>query len=225
MATLFPIIGKCYAIRITFSWEAIHTGLVSLVNGLFEGSVWVEHRGDGKQTHLHLAAWNCNITHDAMRKKIVAGLKELHPDAPGGNATLSVKKWDGHEKYLVYMFKGVNDPTYNYLNLVHNTSDDPVLSEEEIERLKSLWKSNCQEENEYSAWKASEHFPTKSQKLIPHSDGEYESVYVFDDIVNSAVAFAIRETKFMNNKSRFVATNLISNFCIFHKIKIAFYRI
>lgn len=224
MASLFPLIGKCFAIRISLSWRDIHQAVTTAINSCCEGAVWVEHDEDVSRIHNHIAVYNCRVSHDNLRKKIVAGLKEFHPDLSGGNAALSVKKWDGHEKYLVYMLKGKYFPTYNYSHIL-DFGDDPVLSDDEIVRLQKLWKSNCQEENEYSAWKASGHFPKKSQKLIPQSDGEYESIYIFDDIVQAAVAFAIRETKFMNNKARYVANNLISNFCIFNKIKMSFYRI
>jgi len=225
MASLLPILGKCFAIRITLAWNAIADSVIQILASQSEGMVVVEHDEVGKRPHLHIALYNAKITHDALRRQLVAGLKEGHPDISGGNALLSVKKWNCQEKYLIYMFKGSNDPTYNHISNHPNPLDDCILSEDEVVRLQTLWKSKCVEENEYSAWKASEHFPKLTAKASKATDQNTEMYYNFDDIVNSARAYSVRETIFCNGKTRYVATNLISNFCMFHKIKMLPYRI
>jgi len=225
MASLLPILGKCFAIRITLAWNAIAQSVLDLLASQSEGMVIVEHDEEGKRPHLHVALYNAKITHDALRRQLVAGLKEGHPDISGGNSLLSVKKWNCQEKYLIYMFKGSNDPTYNQTFYTHTPLNDLILSEDEVVRLQSLWKSKCQEENEYSAWKVSEHFPKLTAKASKATDKNTEMYYNFDDIVNSARAYSVRETIYCNGKTRYVATNLISNFCMFNKIKMLPYRI
>lgn len=230
MATLIPILGMCYAIRITLAYEDL-SGIMGTIMAVSEGAVVVQHEEEGKRTHQHMAVYNCTISHDRLRKNLVASLNEALPDLSGevgGNAYLSVKKWDGKEKYLNYMFKGKNLPTYNYNKLLALKRDDQVLPDEEVERIMKLWVSTCSEENEYSAWKASEYFPKLAiKKMDPKDQGSTDTVtyWNFDDVVDAARKFAVRETGFMSNKTRFVANNLISNFCMFKKIKISSYRI
>jgi hypothetical protein len=249
---LFPILGKCFAIRLTMAFNEINPLLMGSIAGYAEGTVVVQH-GDQSRVHVHMALWNVmNITHDHLRKQIVKGLKEYHPgyleSFVEGDKPLHVGKWDGHEKHLVYMFKGKYFPTYNFidnerltLTLGRQVVDQPVLTNDEIERLQKLWKSNCTEENEYSEWKGSIYWP-KSTEILTVIEPEHISVTtgklmteaitkitlikpLFEEVKDKAIEFAIRETKFVNAKSRNVAKNLISNFCIRHKIKIPPYHI
>lgn len=142
-----------------------------------------------------------------------------------GNSLLSVKKWDLADRYLVYIIKGKNEFKIN--DEIHESGmcAEHILDEEWL-RLKNLWVSQSTQENDYSAWKASVFFPkektytkeyvewyqSRNLKPLPKLD--------FDDVREAALSYALDcYGGFVTAKVRFVAKDLISNYCLFNKIK------
>ena len=194
-----------------------------------EAVVGVEHPSDEAQrTHCHFAIYNSKVKHDTFRKKLAVYFKELFPDiGVEGNALFSVKKWDGHEKYLVYMIKGKHALIINEWSIPNQL---PVISSEDYERLKAMWISKTVEENDYVAFKNSTFFPVKRPMVNPESASTADWRNLNDinfEIAKSACVDYARSFNggYINSKARFVATNLISNYCLFNKIKICAYRI
>jgi len=222
-------LGSWFSLRISLSGAELMAGCVQKLLEISEAIVGVEHSGEGLRTHCHFGIYNSKVNHDTFRKKVKAILAELFPNlGVEGNALFSVKKWDGQEKYLVYMIKG----KYALIaNCYASTTHVPpiVISDNDYERLKRLWVSKTVEENDYIAFKNSTFFPKFPILDNPNlTDQQLKQFQVlkFEMVVDACKDYARSfNGGYINSKARFVATNLISNFCLFHKIKILPYRI
>lgn len=203
------LLGKCYSIRITLSLIQLPAGFVQDLLSKCHAIVACEHAEEGKRTHIHLAIINSVLSHDPLRKYINMLLKDV--TTLEGNSLLSVKKWDLSDRYLVYIIKGENP-------FIINTEGYPedYISAEEWICLKNLWVSQSVQENDYSAFKASEFYPNTFYTLSP------ESTLECVDVKKCAVKYALQvHGGYINAKVRYLAKDLISNYCLFNEIKMA----
>lgn len=114
-----------YMLRISRTYEQL-TAMVAHIAEQSTRLVIYEHEADDEvsRTHIH-----CGIIDYKMSKATLENrLKELVPDWEGGNPDYSCKKWDGKQKYIVYMTKGRISPSFN-----------KGYSDEDLEEAKSLW--------------------------------------------------------------------------------------
>jgi len=217
MGTITRLLGKCYSVRVTLSTACLPAKFVDDLLLKCEAVVACQHEEEGKRTHIHFALVNSVLTHDPLRKYINVLLKDV--TNLQGNALLSVKKWDLSDKYLIYIIKGENPFVINTDNHI------PI---EEWERLKNLWVSQSVQENDYSAWKASPFFPKKTSFTEQYQDEYYKSHHkfppsiTFDDVRKAALDYALGTYGgFVTAKVRFMAKDLISNYCLFNDIKMS----
>lgn len=222
-------LGSWFSLRISLSGKELLNGCVQKLLEISEAIVGVEHSGEATRTHCHFGVYNSKVNHDTFRKKVKLILAELFPNiGVEGNSLFSVKKWDGQEKYLVYMIKGKHPLIANMYS--SSTHVPPiVISDTDYERLKRLWISKTVEENDYVAFKNSTFFPKFPVIDNPNlTDQQIKqlNVHKFEIVVDACKDYARSfNGGYINNKARYVATNLISNFCLFNKIKINTYRI
>lgn len=214
---LYPRHNACFAIRLTTDempnifWENLNT--------LCEGIASVMHEEPGKRKHYHVALWNATVNHDNLRKKIKIYWQEALGFAAEGNEHISVKKWDGADTYLVYMIKGKNPLLANYSN--SEERDGFAITPEHYEELKNQWRSRNSQENDYSAFKNSQYFP---QPVVYTARQQFEATgplepYPFDTVKKAAIAYAVNlHGGFVNAKVRYIAKDLISNFCLFNNV-------
>jgi len=213
---LYPRHNACFAIRLTSDempnifWENLNT--------LCEGLASVMHDEPGKRKHYHVALWNANVNHDNLRKKIKAYWLEALGYAAEGNEHISVKKWDGADTYLVYMIKGKNPLLENYRVA---TMAGIVITPDHYEELKTQWRSRNAQENDYSAFKNSPYFPQPiryTQDQVDRATAPLEA-YPFDTVKKAAIDYALNvHGGFVNAKVRYMAKDLISNFCLFNHV-------
>ena len=211
---------RSYAIRLTYSFSLIPQAFWSALAAISEGVFATAHEDDKENEHVHIALWNVNLTHDHLRKRLISEIKRtIADDPPTGNALMSVKKWDGHEKYLIYMLKGDRHEVVDNSRLAPRETrvDDtqyPLLSSSYIEFLRSQWEEGNDQRRQYKMWKASKDYPQ------PITDVDGQKHISFTQIVEKAVAFSVQDTGgFPNAKTRFIAKDLISAYCLFNKIK------
>jgi len=223
--TLVPRMDKCYAIRISVAAKDVHPNFFTDFQSLGEGLVAVEHV-DSQRPHIHVALWNSKVTHDTLRKHI----KQIcHNRTPckdlSGNSLLSVKKWDGNEQYLVYMLKGESAPVIFNKRFSNIPDLGPywVLSDSKIKYLRQQWVSQTKQENLYVSWKDSPHFP--EPPAYDHERFMKEADYVrpqipFDTIRQKALDFILpKHGGYVSAKVRYDVKDLVSNYCLFNRIR------
>jgi len=225
------LLGKCYSVRVTLSLFTLPAQFVQSLLSKCHAVVACEHAEEGKRTHLHFAIVNSVLTHDPLRKFIVSLLKDV--TNLEGNSLLSVKKWDLRDRYLVYCIKGENPFIIN----TDGTPDVDYIPNEEWLRLKGLWVSQTVQENDYSAWKASRFFPKSTIAHVykggitavplQYKISEYQPTVElqqiqFADVRKAALDYALDVYGgFVTAKVRYLAKDLISNYCMFNNIKMA----
>lgn len=230
MATACPFSphGETFAIRLSYSFTRIPqvfwVALAAITGGVFAAA----HEEFDENKHVHLAIWNCTYDHDRLRKKLIAMVKEfIENEPPTGNALMSVKKWDGHEKYLIYMLKGDRHEVVWNQRMAPRIEriDDtlfPQLSSSYIEYLRKQWEEGNDQKRAYNEWKNSPHYP---QPIIYTHEQHMAATtplptIPFDTIRQKALEFSLsRYGGFVNAKVRYEVKDLISNYCLFNGIK------
>lgn len=220
--TFVPRYSDCYAIRISYGNDRLPFQFWMGLQNLAEGVFATEH-DDTERKHIHLALYNSRYTHDRLRKKLVELIKTTVEDnPPTGNALMSVKKWDGSDIYLVYMLKGLRyGIVSNYLGM-----DRPqtFLRLDYIDELKRKWVENMSKAagyyNEFKTsmfwvppvapWTREQHMESTTQP--PKTD--------FETIRKAAILFSLAYLKVtaVDAKVRFIAKDIISNYCLFNDI-------
>jgi len=199
---IIRLLNRCYCLRVSLAAICLPALFVENLLLKCEAAIACEHQEDGKRTHLHFALFNSSIGHDPLRKYVNSLLKDV--TNLEGNSLLSLKKWDLSDKYLVYIIKGKNE-------FIINSCNFPI---EDWERLKSLWVSQSPQENDYSAFKASPFYP------VPLIMPTGVCSVPFEKIVKSAKDYSLKVYGgFVNAKVRYLAKDLISNYCLFNDIK------
>lgn len=223
--TLTPRMNSCYAVRISVAASEVNPDFYADFKSLCEGLVAVEHK-DSQRPHIHLAFWNVRVTHDTFRKfiKVITHTRTSCRDL-SGNSLLSVKKWDGHERYLIYMLKGEKAPII-FNKRFSNMPDGGafwVLSDSRIKYLRQQWVSESIQENFYVSWSNSPHFP--QAPAYDHERFLRETEYVrptipFDTVRQKALDFILpKHGGYVSAKVRYEVKDLVSNYCLFNKIK------
>jgi len=188
---------------------------------LAEAVLAVEH-DDTDRAHIHMAIVNSRYTHDRLRKALVQLVKDTITDTPAkGNALMSLKKWDGADTYLVYMFKG------NRYNTVHNFTHEEHnwLPPSRIQELRDSWKENMSKAaaswNEFKKSVFYPTLPTRTHEEWLASTDLTPPKIEFDTIRKKSIEFAMAHLKVtvIDSKVRFIAKDLISNFCLFNNVK------
>jgi len=218
---VYPRHSECYALRITFGNEEIPAHFWVGLTKLAEAVLAVEH-DDTDKAHIHMAICNSRYTHDRLRKAIVKLVTETITDTPAkGNALMSLKKWDGADTYLVYMFKG------NRYNTVHNFTEyeQTWLAPSRIQELREGWiEKMSKAAASWNDFKKSEFYPTlptrTPEEWIASTDVAPPKIE-FDTVRKNAILFAMAhlQVTVIDSKVRFIAKDLISNFCLFNNIK------
>lgn len=208
-------VDHCFAVRISVSEEQL-TDVFEEVSKMCEGLMVVAHNASDnvERNHVHMAIYNSKITHDPFRRALLKILKECLNTEDKGNALMSVKKFDGSLKYLVYMLKGQR----------HAVCYNNVINEEYIAWLRMQWVSQSEQESLYQLYKRSPQFYTKP-KVPLELLGEigYKSLKdteIFDQLRESVLAFVLpRNGGYVNAKVRYETKDIISNYCLFNKVK------
>lgn len=235
-------IGDCYAFRITHSYDSFPQGFFDNLLSYAEGLLVVEHKEEGKRTHIHAALLNAKVSHKRIKQIIQTAYSAESPvvvEEIKGAGNFSLKKWDTQTRYLVYMLKGKYTFLFNKLRLYNETESRSViwLSHGEVERLRRCWKSESVIENEYSGFKASKYWPVATlptvQKPIlddafwaaDHGVPRTEETPLtdaqrFDTIRKACINYILgKYGGFITPKNRYLIKDLISNFCLFNDIK------
>lgn len=199
---------------LTLGW--LYEWILSVSESLF---VVCHHVGSPRQ-HIHLAIKGVKWNADTFRRKIKAEYNSRHEDAVDAS-DLSSKKWDGGDKYLIYMIKG--QPTSIHPILHNHTKTELWLSDERIEILRKAWKEGvCPQAENYKMWMAHETFPKKpviSWEQIGESNAPK---LAFEDIVKSAQKFICSiHGEWITAKHRFAIKDIVSNYCIRNGIKMS----
>lgn len=221
-----PRLSHCFAVRLTYSQKVIPLTFWSKLDELCEGVFAVEHAD--RNPHIHMAIYNSQYTHDVFRKRLVELVKECIEDLPPkGNKLMSVKAWNLNTKYIIYMLKGIRyDPCHNSMG----------FHECYILQLRSCWHEEQSSANiEYNAFKESEWYPKGTTITRTHDEmmagiGGWLTMTLdipFDTIVENAKEFAMiyLKVRAMDGTVKYMAKNLISNYCHFNKIKMRPYYI
>lgn len=221
----FPPFGpNWFSVRLTVAFSQLNLAFLGGLKALCVGIVGVEH-ADGSQPHLHLGIVNARLSHDPFRKALVKLVREHLATDATGNSLLSVKKWDGQQKYVVYMIKGKYPLMFN-----EDNTGKELISSEYYERLKRMWISKTVVENDYVSFKNSTYYPTP--RLPPTDDqlvlmmlwNQKEHKQYNDDrcdvIWQACVSYARSFTnQYIDSKGKYLAKNLYSNYCLFNKLK------
>lgn len=179
--------------------------------------------GEGSRQHVHMALKGCNITADAFRRKLKNEYSIRH-DVPLESSDLSVKKWDGGDKYLIYMIKGQPEHIHPILhNLTRKPDFTTWLSEERIDNLRRAWKEGvCPQAENYKIWMAHESFPKKPALTWEQVGESNAPKLAFDDIVKQATKFICSiHGEWITAKHRHAIKDLVSNYCIRNGIKMS----
>lgn len=181
--------------------------------------------GPGVRQHVHMAVSGCIYTQDAFRRKIKKYYNETH-EVPLESTDLSIKKWDGGDKYLIYMIKGEEE---NIHPILHNFRKDGTqwISDERVKALREAWREGvCPQAENYKMWMAHQSFP-KQPVLTWEQIGEANTPKLeFHDIVKSATKFVCSiNGEWITAKHRFAIKDLVSNYCIRHGIKMCVFYI
>jgi len=219
-----PRYEDCYAVRISYGAERLPIEFWFQLSETCEAMFITEHH-DTERKHIHLAMYNSRYTHDRLRKKIVQIIKDtVEENPPTGNALMSVKKWDGSDIYLVYMLKGTR------YQIVYNSMNDrqrPFMTQGFIEELRAKWIENMSKAaGFYNDFKKSVFWVEPQESTIVIVDGEQlrkKSPIPFDTIKVRAIEFSMAYLKVtaIDAKVRYIAKDIISNYCLFNNIKMA----
>jgi len=226
--------AEAFAVRLSYSFSMIPEAFWLALNRFCVGVFATAHDDIEDNKHVHIALWRCEFSHDRLRKHLTKMVAEyIETDHPTGNALMSVKKWDVHEKYLIYMLKGdrhevchnsMLDPMFR-----HSTLEElkPLLSASYIEYLRKQWEEGNDQKRAYHEWKASPYWP--APPMVPARDTpEYQDwlkltthqTISFDTIREKAIEFSLtRYGGFLNAKVKYEVKDLVSNYCWFNKIK------
>lgn len=232
--------SRHFAVRLTYPATQIPQAFWSKLSTQCDGLFAVEHH-DTENPHIHMAIKNARVSQDTFRKKLVLWVKEFIEDEPAkGNALLCVKQWKGMaERYIVYMLKGyiqdvtkdVKEPRYQ----IHWNS--MTYTDAEIKAFRDAWTAGeSAASTEYKAFKASEWYPqcviilrTEVEMLASTDGGWLQKKHEppFDTIVENAKEFSMIYLKreVQDGTTKYLAKNLISNYCHFNKIKMKPYYI
>lgn len=208
-------VGHCFAVRITVSEEHL-TDVFEELTKMCEGLFVTAHRQSEKceRDHVHMAIYNAKLTHDPFRRALLKVIGKYVVSDYSGNALMSVKKFDGNIKYLVYMLKGQR----------HAVCYNNVMNEEYIVWLRMQWVSQSEQESLYQLYKRSPHFYTKP-KIPLELLGEIgykapKDTEIFEQLRESVLAFVLpRNGGYVNAKVRYETKDIISNYCLFNKVK------
>lgn len=230
---------RSYAIRITCAFSLFISNFFQEVlrQTKAEAFAVVEHAEEGKRTHIHAALLNAEVSHKRIKQIIQAvfsGIpkfdsKEVSEDIKGAG-NFSMKKWDEADKYLIYMIKGKYPFVFNM-----KRDDTEWISPERYEMLKSLWVSKNPQQSEYTNFANSRFYPrpvvvSLTEEEMLRSTTQHRLTQTeppsFDTVKEKSIEYVLeRYGGYMNAKNRFIVKDLISNFCIRHKIKILPYYI
>lgn len=227
-------IGDCYAFRITHSYDSFPSNFFENLLTYAEGLLVVEHKEEGKRTHIHGALLNVKVSHKRIKQVIQEHWSEESDeilDNIKGAGNFSLKKWDTQERYLVYMLKGKYRFSFNIR--VNDVNQQFIwIDSAEEERLRLLWKSESVVENEYSGFKASKYWPIATRPTVPVvlDDTFWASdcgvprtedlPITFDTVRQKAIEYILNKYGgFITAKNRFLIKDLVSNFCLFNDIK------
>jgi len=222
--------AEAFAVRLSYSFIMIPEAFWLALNRFCVGVFATAHDDIEDNRHVHIALWRCEFSHDRLLKHLTKMVAEyIEIDHPTGNALMSVKKWDVHEKYLIYMLKGdrhevchnsMLDPMFR-----HSTLEElkPLLSASYIEYLRKQWEEGNDQKRAYHEWKASPFWPTiprqTTEEFLMDTALRIPTI-PFDTIREKAIGFSLtRYGGFLNAKVKHEVKDLVSNFCWFNKIK------
>jgi len=207
-------VGHCFAVRISVGAKDLEQ-VFSDLSTMCDGLMVVEHTDeDASRNHVHMAIYNTKLTHDPYRRAVLKVIKERVITDMTGNALMSVKKWDGNIQYLVYMLKGDRS------KVVFNN----VLNDDYIKWLRGQWVSKSQQENLYQAYIKSTHYYKKPVSTFDDYGNVQERApkeqEMFDQLKDSIIAFVLkRHGGYINAKVRYEVKDLLSNYCLFNRLK------
>lgn len=218
------------AVRLTYHDKNV-TELVGQLNLFFvmmqdiEAMFIVCHNylayGSGVRQHVHMAIKGYQYTQDSFRRKFKKYYNRLHEE-PLVSTDLSVKSWDGGDRYLIYMIKGQEESVHPILhNYIKDDWLNPWLSEERIQKLRESWREGvCPQAENYKMWMAHDTFP---KKPVFNEYGETDVPKLsFDDVVKKATRFVCSiNGEWITAKHRFAIKDLVSNYCMRHGIKMS----
>lgn len=231
--------GACYAFRITHTFDRL-VSLFSTLMTYCDALAVVEHKEEGKRTHIHASMVNAYVSHKRIKQVIQ---ERFSIDSPvileeiKGAGNFSLKQWDSKSRYLVYMIKGKYSLLYNQRKVDGPGSETTTwIVPEEYERLRLLWKSESIAENEYSEFKASSFCPKppvereltdhELTQLMTNKSFKNPNKLHFEEVKDGAIKYILNKYGgFITAKNRFLIKDLVSNFCLFNKIKIECYYI
>jgi len=215
------------AVRLTYHDKDVHTleWLYSWILSVSESAFVVCHNyghvGDTSRQHIHLAIKGCNISIDTFRRKIKCQYNVRH-EMPIETTDLSCKKWDGGDKYLIYMIKG---QPISIHPILHNKtkSGNQWLSDEYIELLRNAWREGvCPQAENFKMWMVHPTFPKKPVVSWEQVGEDNAPKLAFEDIVKSATKFTCSILgEWITAKHRFAIKDLVSNYCLRHGIKMS----
>jgi len=218
-----PRWSDCYAVRISYGVDRLIPEFwLSLQDFCY--AVFATEHHDAERKHVHLAIYNSRLTHDRLRKKITQTIIEwVDPTPPTGNALMSVKKWNGDDTYLVYMLKGTR-----YKIVANNYAQEAYgafLCLDYIDELKAKWIENMSKAaGYYNEFKASVFWLPPQETIIFIHDGEpmrRTQPITLETVKQAAVQFSLAYLKVtaVDGKVRFIAKDIVSNYCLFNNIK------
>lgn len=217
-----PRYSDCYAVRLSYAAERLPMEFWYDLSRTCEAMFITEHH-DTERKHLHMAIYNSFYTHDRLRKAIVKAVKDnVEENPPTGNALMSVKKWDGSDIYLMYMLKGTR---YKVVYNSENERNSPFLTISFIDELRAKWIENMSKAaGFYNEFKASVFWIQPQESITFIHEGEpmiRKQPIPFDTIKVKAIEFAMAYLKVtaIDAKVRYIAKDIISNYCLFNGIK------
>jgi len=236
-------IGDCYAFRITHSYDTFPSNFFENLLNYAEGLLVVEHKEEGKRTHIHAALLNAKVSHKRIKQLIQTAYSAESPvivEEIKGAGNFSLKKWDTKIRYLVYMLKGKYTFLFNKLRLYNETESTTSIwiSSQEEERIRLCWKSESIIENEYSGFKVSKYWPIATLPTVSKAPVLDYAFWAADHGIPRTEELALTEQQkfaqirkaaidyildkyggFITAKNRYLIKDLISNFCLFNDIK------
>lgn len=181
----------------------------------------VAHKIGTPRQHIHLAIKGVKWNADTFRRKAKDEYNSRH-ETPLESSDFSCKKWDGGDKYLIYMIKG--QPTSIHPILHNHTKEgEQWLSDEKVQLLREAWRDGeCPQAENYKIWMAHETFPKKPKVSWEQVGEDNAPKLAFDDIVKGATKFALSiHGDWITPKHRFVIKDLVSNYCLRNGIKMS----
>lgn len=231
--------GDCYAFRITHPYDTFPSNFFENLMSYAEGLLVVEHKEEGKRTHIHAALLNAKVSHKRIKQVIQTAYSAESPvivEEIKGAGNFSLKKWDTQVRYLVYMLKGKY--TFLFNKRIYNDKIVTWVDAEEEERLRLCWKSESIIENEYSGFKVSKYWPSATLPTVSKAPVLDDAFWAADHGIPRTEELALTDQQrfaeirkacinyilgkyggFITPKNRYLIKDLISNFCLFNDIK------